>query len=227
VRDFLKIMNTTKPHEFVLFDHNPERLNVKRGLKGEGTTTPAAITTEGAGVQNRGTNPTELTITNARIVGPETKRYCDVMLAWMNAEDTLLTTSRLAGKRMPVLLVQWGPPGAGFTMKAMLTMVSINYDRISSVGVPVVAVVTMKLKEDPEVWSLTNPTSGGRPGRRRHVVVADETLMSIASAKFGDPSAWRAIAQVNRIDDPARVRPGDVMYLPADDELKSVAEASR
>ena len=83
------------------------------------------------------------------------------------------------------------------------------------------------LKESPSILSMTNPTSGGRPGRNRHVVHADETLMSIAMQAFGTPSAWRAIAEVNRIDDPNSLQPGDVIYLPARDELRDLAEEAR
>ena len=58
-------------------------------------------------------------------------------------------------------------------------------------------------------------------------MVADETLMSVATSTFGTPSAWRAIADINGIDDPNSLRPGDVVYLPAREELKSLVEASR
>jgi nucleoid-associated protein YgaU len=73
---------------------------------------------------------------------------------------------------------------------------------------------------------LTNPTSGGRPGRARHLVTSDENLATIAQQAFGTPSAWRAIAEVNGIDDPSAIRPGDVVYLPAEDELAELASAS-
>ena len=108
-----------------------------------------------------------------------------------------------------------------------MTRVDITYVRVSEEGIPLHAVCTLVLKESPSPLSLTNPTSGGRPGRNRHVVHADETLMSIAVQTFGDPNAWRAIAEVNRIDDPHSLQPGDVIYLPARDELRRLAEASR
>src|SRR5262249_42643211 len=101
------------------------------------------------------------------------------------------------------------------------------YVRVSAVGVPTHAQVTLTLKEEPTLLSMTNPTSGGRPGRTRHVMIADETLMSLAVSAFGSPSAWRAIAEVNGIDDPAALKPGDVVYLPARAELKSLAEEAR
>lgn len=224
-REFLKILNKHKPFDFVLFDHNPERLQVSRKVVRGGVTTPRAHVGVSSGVENRGTEPSLLRITNARIVGPETKRYCDVLLKWLEAEDAL-TKFGDEGYRQPILVVQWGPPAAGFTLEALLTDVRIRYERISVAGVPLVASVTLSLKEEPTTLKLTNPTSGGRPGRRRHTVTADENLAAIAMAAFGDPNAWRAIAKVNNIDDPAAVGPGDVLYLPAHEELRELAGAS-
>jgi nucleoid-associated protein YgaU len=36
---------------------------------------------------------------------------------------------------------------------------------------------------------------------------------------YGTPALWRKIAEVNRIQDPARIRPGQTVYLPNADEL--------
>jgi len=58
-------------------------------------------------------------------------------------------------------------------------------------------------------------------------MVADENLMSVSTAAFGTPNAWRLIADVNGIDDPNSVKPGDVIYLPAREELRELAENTR
>ena len=63
--------------------------------------------------------------------------------------------------------------------------------------------------------------------RARRDALHGETLQSVATKTFGTPGAWRAIAEVNGIDDPTSLRPGDVIYLPARDELRPLAEASR
>jgi nucleoid-associated protein YgaU len=65
----------------------------------------------------------------------------------------------------------------------------------------------------------TNPTSGGLVGRRTHMLRAGDSLQSVATTYYGRPGMWRQIAAVNRIDDPARVRPGDTIYLPGVGEL--------
>ena len=52
---------------------------------------------------------------------------------------------------------------------------------------------------------------------KRHVVVQGETLTAIAAKRiYGDPAAWRVIAKGNldRIDNPRRLRPGLELALP-------------
>ena len=233
----LKVFELLMPANFVLFDHNPEQMKVTRRASGGGRTHPTSGggSTGGGGsachtpVLSRGNDPISVSVTKARLVGPETKVFCDRLLEWLSPKEDLTSLARefITGSKSPVLLVQWGPPSVGFTFTAQLTQIDVSYVRVSAAGIPTHAIVNMTFKEEPSSLPMTNPTSGGRPGRNRHLVSADESLVSIAVRHFGNPGAWRAIAEVNGIDDPASVRPGDVVYLPARDELRSLAEASR
>jgi hypothetical protein len=238
--DRLKIFKALMPAEFVLFDYNPESIKVTRaqsnggrprGSSGSGST-PAATGSAGTlGAIFHGTDPMTITITKARLVGPETKVMCDNLLSWMSPASGLLgaitsaimTAIGLDASKPPDLIVQWGPPVAGFMVTAQMTKADITYVRVSSDGIPIHAVCNLTLKESPSPLSMTNPTSGGRPGRNRHVMIADENLMSVSTANFGTPNAWRMIAEVNGIDDPNSVKPGDVIYLPAREELRELA----
>jgi hypothetical protein len=237
----LKIFEYLKPYNFVLFDHNPEQLRISRRAASGGTSIFSAASTgsgmgggsQGSlGVATRGSETT-MQVSRARLVGPEVQFFANKILGWLSPAIDMMDPARLAqaatdaslGASSPMLLVQWGPPATGFTFTATLTQADVSYQRVSLAGIPTHAVVDMTLKESPSVLSLTNPTSGGRPGRSRHLVTADETLASIATAKFGTPSAWRPIAAVNGIDDPASIRPGDFIYLPASDELAELAGA--
>jgi hypothetical protein len=51
------------------------------------------------------------------------------------------------------------------------------------------------------------------------VVVQGDTLPGVAYQEYGDAALWRAVADVNGIDDPARLRPGRRLLLPTADEL--------
>ena len=242
--DRLKIFKMLMPAEFVLFDYNPETIKVTREQVGGGRTPGAGASSSGVeagttagtlGALFHGTNPLVLNIQKARLVGPECKVMCDNLLNWLSPASGVLgaVTSAVLGAlgqkvaKPPDLVVQWGPPTVGFMITAQMTKVDINYVRVTSDGIPVLAECNLTLKESPSPLSMTNPTSGGRPGRNRHVVLADESLMSIAVQTFGTPAAWRAIAEVNGVDDPSAVRPGDVLYLPAPEELAELAEAAR
>ena len=241
--DRLKIFKMLMPAEFVLFDYNPESIKVTRQQSGGGRTqgngrssTPAATSTAGTlGAMFHGTDPMTINITKARLIGPECKVMCDNLLGWMSPASGLLgaitsaimTAIGLDASKPPDLIVQWGPPVAGFMVTAQMTKADITYVRVSSDGIPIHAVCNLTLKESPSPLSMTNPTSGGRPGRNRHVIVADENLMSVSTANFGTPNAWRIIADVNGIDDPNSVKPGDVIYLPGREELRELSEAAR
>ena len=56
-------------------------------------------------------------------------------------------------------------------------------------------------------------------GERQYTVQAGDTLSHIAQAQYGRASRWTHIYQANRdrIDDPDRIRPGQVLRIPSDD----------
>lgn len=129
--------------------------------------------------------------------------------------------------KLPILLFNWGGGGGpiGLSYRVVMEKVSIVYERFNAFGVPVWAKVAIDLKEYPEDLPPTNPTSGGEPGRTKHVVTAGENLIRIATRSYGSPQAWRAVAEANRIDDPLRVRPGALLDLPGPSEFEPAEES--
>ena len=81
----------------------------------------------------------------------------------------------------------------------------------------------MTFEETPASAENQNPTSGGRPGRRTHVVTTGETLPSIAYAEYKEAGRWRAIAIENGIDDPFRLAPGTALLIPPAVEAARIA----
>jgi nucleoid-associated protein YgaU len=172
-------------------------------------------------------------IADATAIGGGIKARCDLLLQWttpgggsllgqlVSAAASALGFKFQATSQQPILTLQWGDPARGFLMQGYLNTVSINYLRFDSLGNPTRAMVTASFQEAPNFLlnMLTNPTSGGVPGRRAHVMRQGETLQSLATATYGRPQHWRAIAEANGIDDPLRVRPGRYVRLPAPDEL--------
>ena len=52
-------------------------------------------------------------------------------------------------------------------------------------------------------------------------MIDGDTLQSVAYRELGKPQYWRAIAELNAIDDPMRLSPGSVLLIP------SVADATK
>ncbi|OLR92394.1 LysM peptidoglycan-binding domain-containing protein [Actinokineospora bangkokensis] len=122
--------------------------------------------------------------------------------------------------QLPVLLFMWGVGGPlGNGTKVQLTAVSVDYQRFDWTGIPVMAKVNMTLQVHQAELPGTNPSSGGIPGRGKHVLTQGEDVVRVATQAYGTPAAWRAVAEANGIDDPLRVRPGRVLHLPAPTEL--------
>ncbi|GGA02122.1 LysM peptidoglycan-binding domain-containing protein [Okeania sp. KiyG1] len=79
-------------------------------------------------------------------------------------------------------------------------------------GTPVRATLDCTFKEwkDPDKQKkIENPIDD--PVR---IVKRGETLSSIATEEFGDPSLWRIIAEENRLINPRKLAPGTVLTIP-------------
>lgn len=220
----------------VPFTFNPEEVRVTRraDLRSRGSSSESSGTPKGStGSIFRKAPPSEITLSNVLFDGATTKVHCDQLLNWMSpgggAAGALIgmATSVLRrgrggrASRLPELIFQWGPPMAGFTVHVVLSHCTISYTRFNRAGVPIRAKVSLVMVEEPSLLGLlpTNPTSGGEPGRSAHTVTSGECLQSIATQRYGGPRHWRSVARANNIDDPLRVRPGQVVYLPNPDEL--------
>jgi hypothetical protein len=172
-------------------------------------------------------------IANATAIGGGIKARCDLLYAWTQplggsllGAAVSVAASALGFKfqksaRPPLLMLQWGDPARGFLIQGVITSLSIDYKRFDAIGNPNLARVTCGFQEAPNslLNLLTNPTSGGVPGRRGHVMTQGETLASVATTAYGRPQAWRDVAEANGIDDPLRVLPGRRVYLPPADEI--------
>lgn len=217
------------PPGAVQFDFNPTALSfsrsaraTQRGTSSQQTGAPAGST----GTIFRGSPQSAITIDKVILVGADTKYRCDTLLGWLSPSMGLLGAVMSAigvplASKLPTLTFQWGPPMAAFMYDCTLQTCKILYKRFDASGIPVRAEATLTLQEQPSLLGMlpTNPTSGGLAGRRRHVVSDGESLQGIATATYGRPGYWRALAEANGIDDPLRVRPGSVVYLPNAGEL--------
>ena len=116
----------------------------------------------------------------------------------------------------PWVLFRWG----GLTgFLSYISSVTAKYTMFTSGGTPIRAVCTVNLEELAGDPPKQNPSSGGLVPRRVHVLVEGDSLPVLAYQEYGDPGLWRAVAQVNGIDDPLRMRPGTTLLMPAAEDL--------
>ncbi|MEV0561047.1 LysM peptidoglycan-binding domain-containing protein [Dactylosporangium sp. NPDC050588] len=117
-----------------------------------------------------------------------------------------------AGRRgsPPWVLFHWG---GTMSFPAYVSSVTARYSLFTPEGTPVRATCAVTLEE-----LSTEAPSGLRraapPGERVHVVAAGDTLTSVAFEAYGDPAAWRRIAEASGIDDPLRLTPGTRLVIP-------------
>lgn len=131
---------------------------------------------------------------------------------------TVPTESSLTAKKAspPWVLFRWG----GLTgFLAYVSQVQAKYTLFTASGVPIRATCQVTLEELSGEAPRQNPTSGGLVPHRVHEVVAGDSLPAIAYQEYGLPALWRAIADLNRIDDPMRLRPGTRLLLPPLEDL--------
>jgi len=120
----------------------------------------------------------------------------------------------------PLIAFVWGNSQlANFC--GYLTNVDITYKLFSKDGTPLRADVTIALEGATPDFGGTNPTSHATDTTRTHTVIEGQSIQAVAYDKLGKPAYWRAIADLNGIDDPFRVVPGTVLLIP------SLADAAR
>jgi nucleoid-associated protein YgaU len=83
-------------------------------------------------------------------------------------------------------------------------------------GTPVRAKLNVSFKEYIEVSVLVraNPTQSADHRKSRTVQLGD-TISNIAFEEYGDPQKWRPIAEANDLDNPLKLIPGHMLFIPA------------
>jgi hypothetical protein len=113
----------------------------------------------------------------------------------------------------PKVKFVWG----GFQLfLAIVTEVDVNYILFDADGTPVRADATIKCKQwdvEDDPAKPQNPTSRTE-SRRTRVVRMGERLDHIAYEEYGHVSHWRYLAEVNKLQDPRLLQPGQILLVP-------------
>ncbi|MFK0202754.1 CIS tube protein [Streptomyces lavendulae] len=113
----------------------------------------------------------------------------------------------------PLVKFRWGT-FASVSFLSFVRSAHARYTRFSTGGEPLRAVCEITLEEIGTTTKGQNPTSGSPSSRQSCVLVRGDSLQSVAVRNTGRASDWRAIAELNDIDDPSKVAPGRVLLLP-------------
>jgi hypothetical protein len=111
----------------------------------------------------------------------------------------------------PHVCLQWGK---FLSFPCVIDSISEEFELFADNGVPLRAEVRICFKQayNEDVKGGTNPTSRSE-ARRTWVVERGQRLDWIAHQAYGEPSAWRHIAEANNILDPTHLVPGQILNL--------------
>jgi nucleoid-associated protein YgaU len=122
------------------------------------------------------------------------------------------STSKDASKaRPPRVQFVWANDHAQF--KAVIKSLNVTYTLFHESGKPRRATVSLSIQEWPEKPKGQNPTSMGSGGIRTHRVIAGETLDLIAYNEYGAAWRWKYIAELNNLDNPLAIWPGQHLVI--------------
>ena len=97
----------------------------------------------------------------------------------------------------------------------MIESIRQRFSLFSSEGVPLRAMLTVGLKEYKTVkeqLAKANPQSADQT--HSYTLRQGETLNDVANSVYGDPNAWRPIADRNQVTDPLAVPAGSILEIP-------------
>lgn len=139
---------------------------------------------------------------------------------YATGEDVRDTTRRIwklmgiikSEERPPMVRFQWGSMQ---WFKAVITSITEKFLLFRYDGTPVRATLTVTFlqAEEEGKYPGQNPTTVGQPGFKRRMVQEGNTIDWIAFEEYGDSAMWRLIADANGLDDPSRLKPGQVLTI--------------
>jgi hypothetical protein len=154
------------------------------------------------------------------ISGPSVAMSVATLIEWVKPTEDSVKKKK---PQPPIVVFEWGDNPALTSFRGYVKQVQAKYLLFNGSGKPLRATANVTLEEVPIPPKKQNPTSGTILGRRTHVLVAGDSLASIAWREYEDPALWRGLAAFNGIDDPLRVRPGATLLLPTADEARRLS----
>ncbi|PPK68460.1 LysM peptidoglycan-binding domain-containing protein [Actinokineospora auranticolor] len=198
--------------ERVRFQFNPNRLSLTKST--EWRRKPSRMAAESATPEFVGSGPRSLSLevfldATDTHDGSVERKVEQLMVACVPTEKSL----RAKKPASPWVRFEWGS-GRTTSFDGVLSSFSVEYTLFDTDGSPLRATCAVGIEEATADALGQNPTSGTPEASRTHVVVAGDTLAQLAWQEYGDPAAWRTIAEANDIDDPLELLPGSELLVP-------------
>ncbi|GAB4449346.1 MAG: hypothetical protein Kow0031_31820 [Anaerolineae bacterium] len=110
----------------------------------------------------------------------------------------------------PICKFVWGD----FSFVAIMDSVNVEYMMFRPDGTPIRAKAKIKMTqiEEETFYPPQNPTSRSAP-RKVWIVQEGQRLDWIAYQEYGSPAMWRYLAEINKLDNPMQLRPGQILNL--------------
>ncbi len=198
--------------ETVRFQFNPNKLSMTKST--EWRRSPARMAPQSSTPEFVGSGPRSLSV--------------DILLDATDTHDKSVeqkieqlmtgcvpTPKSLRAKKpaSPWVRFEWGSARTT-SFDGVLSRFSVEYTLFDTDGTPLRATCSIGIEEATADTANQNPTSGTPEPSRTHIVIAGDTLAHLAWQEYGDPGAWRAIAEANDIDDPQDLPPGTEILIP-------------
>lgn len=198
------------------FMFNPEKYTVTKGAtwSRKEVRGAAAVADAQFGGTTAGTMTLEILLDHSDKKRPKCAEAVDTMFKAVVPTKETVQSNRPSP---PWVVFGWG---RRIPMVAVVNSVSATYLMFRPDGTPTRVKISVTMEEVPtDPMPRQNPTSGSEYVLRQHMVVAGDSLPSVATEAYGDASRWRDIAEANRIDDPLSLREGQSLLLPNIAEL--------
>jgi hypothetical protein len=111
---------------------------------------------------------------------------------------------------------RWPAQSTDRTTKAVIESFNQKFTLFAETGKPARAEIVIGLKQVDLPSGGQNPTSRATGARRLRVVAPGDTIDLLAAQELGAPGEWRRLAELNDLNDPRRLRPGQVLFIPSE-----------
>jgi hypothetical protein len=143
--------------------------------------------------------------------GEDVRDYTLRIWKLMKIDEKLTDMTSIKG-RPPLVEFHWGN---FISFKGVITDISQKYTLFRDDGTPVRATLDVSFLQakEEERYPGQNPTTMGQPGYKRRVVRERDTIDWIAFDEYGDSAMWRFVAETNNLENPRRLKPGQVLAI--------------